>query len=75
MRAGTNLVPGGGATFRVWAPRATEVYINGLFGVVVLYHTCLLAPARWTWDSQLTFLSNEIAGLSIQVSNIIDNFG
>ncbi len=28
---GANLVPGGGATFRVWAPRATSVYINGTF--------------------------------------------
>ncbi len=24
-------VPGGGATFRVWAPRAHEVYVNGVF--------------------------------------------
>jgi 1,4-alpha-glucan branching enzyme len=31
---GANLVPGGGATFRVWAPRATEVYLNGVFGGV-----------------------------------------
>src|SRR5580704_6743076 len=29
---GANLVPGGGATFRVWAPLATAVYINGTFG-------------------------------------------
>jgi 1,4-alpha-glucan branching enzyme len=28
---GANLVPGGGATFRAWAPRATAVYINGTF--------------------------------------------
>jgi 1,4-alpha-glucan branching enzyme len=28
---GANLVPGGGATFRVWAPSATAVYINGTF--------------------------------------------
>lgn len=28
---GANLVPGGGATFRVWAPRAIEVYLNGTF--------------------------------------------
>ena len=32
---GANLVPGGGATFRVWAPRATEVYLDGVFGGVV----------------------------------------
>jgi 1,4-alpha-glucan branching enzyme len=25
-------VPGGGATFRAWAPRATAVYLNGVFG-------------------------------------------
>ncbi len=30
---GANLAPGG-ATFRVWAPRATEVYLNGVFGGV-----------------------------------------
>jgi 1,4-alpha-glucan branching enzyme len=29
---GANLVPGGGATFRAWAPLATAVYINGTFG-------------------------------------------
>ncbi len=28
---GANLVPGSGATFRVWAPRATAVYLNGIF--------------------------------------------
>ena len=27
-------MPGGGATFRVWAPRATAVYLNGVFGGV-----------------------------------------
>ena len=29
---GANLVTGGGATFRTWAPRATAVYVNGIFG-------------------------------------------
>jgi 1,4-alpha-glucan branching enzyme len=29
---GANLVSGGGATFRAWAPLATAVYINGSFG-------------------------------------------
>jgi len=29
---GANLVGGGGATFRAWAPRATAVYVNGTFG-------------------------------------------
>jgi 1,4-alpha-glucan branching enzyme len=29
---GANLVPGGGSTFRAWAPRATAVYVNGIFG-------------------------------------------
>jgi len=29
---GAQLVAGGGATFRVWAPRATAVYVNGTFG-------------------------------------------
>jgi 1,4-alpha-glucan branching enzyme len=29
---GANLVEGGGATFRAWAPRATGVYVNGTFG-------------------------------------------
>jgi len=28
---GANLVTGGGATFRAWAPRATAVYVNGTF--------------------------------------------
>ena len=28
---GANLVSGGGATFRVWAPLASSVYINGAF--------------------------------------------
>jgi 1,4-alpha-glucan branching enzyme len=37
---GANLVAelgiaGGGATFRAWAPRATAVYVNGVFGGVV----------------------------------------
>jgi 1,4-alpha-glucan branching enzyme len=31
---GANLVAGGGATFRLWAPRAIEVYLNGVFGGV-----------------------------------------
>jgi 1,4-alpha-glucan branching enzyme len=31
---GVNLVRGGGATFRVWAPRATAVYVSGVFGGV-----------------------------------------
>ncbi|MBT9329826.1 alpha amylase C-terminal domain-containing protein [Paracidobacterium acidisoli] len=31
---GANLVEGGGATFRVWAPRATAVYLNGTFAGV-----------------------------------------
>jgi len=29
---GANLVGGGGATFRAWAPRAIGVYVNGTFG-------------------------------------------
>ena len=29
---GANLVAGGGATFRAWAPRAISVYVNGTFG-------------------------------------------
>ena len=29
---GANLVPGGGATFRAWAPLAKAVYLNGTFG-------------------------------------------
>src|SRR5271154_6087918 len=33
---GANLVSSGGATFRVWAPRATAVYLNGVFGGVTL---------------------------------------
>jgi 1,4-alpha-glucan branching enzyme len=33
---GANLVPSGGATFRVWAPRAAAVYLNGVFGGVTL---------------------------------------
>jgi len=28
---GATLVPGGGATFRTWAPRASAVYLNGTF--------------------------------------------
>jgi len=31
---GANLVSGGGATFRAWAPLASAVYINGTFGGV-----------------------------------------
>jgi 1,4-alpha-glucan branching enzyme len=33
---GANLVSGGGATFRVWAPSASHVYVNGIFGGAVL---------------------------------------
>ena len=33
---GATLVAGGGATFRVWAPRATSVYVNGVFGGVAV---------------------------------------
>ena len=29
---GATLVAGGGATFRAWAPRASAVYVNGVFG-------------------------------------------
>ncbi len=29
---GANLVSGGGATFRAWAPLAAAVYLNGTFG-------------------------------------------
>lgn len=29
---GANLIEGGGATFRAWAPLATGVYVNGTFG-------------------------------------------
>jgi 1,4-alpha-glucan branching enzyme len=32
---GANLVAGGGATFRAWAPRATAVYVNGTFAGTV----------------------------------------
>jgi 1,4-alpha-glucan branching enzyme len=31
---GATLVAGGGATFRAWAPQATAVYVNGVFGGV-----------------------------------------
>jgi 1,4-alpha-glucan branching enzyme len=31
---GATLVPAGGATFRVWAPRAISVYVNGMFNGV-----------------------------------------
>lgn len=33
---GSNLEPLGGATFRVWAPQATAVYLDGVFGDVTL---------------------------------------
>ena len=33
---GANLVPGGGATFRAWAPLAQAVYINGNLGGTLL---------------------------------------
>lgn len=33
---GATLVPGGGTTFRVWAPRATAVYLNGIFSGATL---------------------------------------
>ena len=29
---GANLMDGGGATFRLWAPLASAVYVNGTFG-------------------------------------------
>jgi len=29
---GATLIAGGGATFRAWAPRASAVYLNGVFG-------------------------------------------
>ncbi len=29
---GATLVAGGGVTFRAWAPRASAVYLNGIFG-------------------------------------------
>lgn len=29
---GATLLPGGGTTFRTWAPRASAVYLNGVFG-------------------------------------------
>ena len=29
---GANLIDGGGATFRAWAPLAMAVYVNGTFG-------------------------------------------
>lgn len=32
---GATLIDGGGATFRIWAPRASAVYLNGTFGRVV----------------------------------------
>ena len=31
---GATLVASGGATFRTWAPRASAVYLNGVFGGV-----------------------------------------
>jgi len=31
---GATLTPGGGTTFRTWAPRASAVYVNGVFGGV-----------------------------------------
>lgn len=31
---GATPVPGRGVTFRVWAPRATDVYLNGTFGAI-----------------------------------------
>jgi len=33
---GATIVPGGGTTFRVWAPRATAVYLNGVFSGATL---------------------------------------
>jgi 1,4-alpha-glucan branching enzyme len=36
---GVNLVPGGGATCKVWAPSAQAVYINGTFRGVALWNT------------------------------------
>jgi 1,4-alpha-glucan branching enzyme len=33
---GATLVPAGGTTFRVWAPRATAVYLNGVFSGATL---------------------------------------
>jgi len=35
-KMGANLIAGG-ATFRVWAPRAQEVYVNGRFGTTALW--------------------------------------
>jgi 1,4-alpha-glucan branching enzyme len=47
---GTNLVPGG-ATFRLWAPRAKDVYIRGDFNAWVMDESSRLvknADGRWT---------------------------
>ena len=47
---GGNLVPGG-ATFRLWAPRATEVYVRGDFNGWVKDESSQLVEngdGRWT---------------------------
>ena len=46
---GATPVTGGGVTFRVWAPRATDVYLNGTFGANV--YTNNAANARLTKDA------------------------
>jgi len=50
---GANVAPGGGVTFRVWAPRASAVYLNGTFGGVTYAGQdpdCLLAKdAQGFW--------------------------
>jgi 1,4-alpha-glucan branching enzyme len=59
---GANLVAGGGATFRVWAPRATAVYLNGVFqGVDLLGQTddLLMADTNGYWTG---FLPNAADG-------------
>jgi 1,4-alpha-glucan branching enzyme len=44
---GANLVSGGGATFRAWAPRATAVYVNGIFaGTPITGQTSNLLMAK-----------------------------
>ena len=49
---GATLVAGGGATFRAWAPRATAVYVNGVFGGVTQVgqnDDLLMANANGYW--------------------------
>jgi hypothetical protein len=73
---GATLVAGGGATFRARAPRATAVYVNGVFGGAMQVdqnNDLLMAKDAKGYWTDFDVVYNHAGGFSVDLGGAFEN--